>query len=60
MINCEDMGKGGFVVRYTNRLGLKPQANSESPLKRTQIFSFSVVLRRLLLLALHFSARRVS
>jgi hypothetical protein len=40
MINCEDMGKGGFVVGYTNRLGLKPQANSESPLKRTQIFSF--------------------
>ena len=40
MINSEDMGKGGFIVGYTNRLGLKPQANSQTPLKRTQIFSF--------------------
>jgi len=39
MINREDMGKGGFVVGYTNRLGLKPQANSQSPLKRTEIFA---------------------
>ena len=40
MINREDMGKGGVVDGYTHRLGLKPQANSQTPLKRTQIFSF--------------------